>query len=338
MIATGARASDVPVPGLAEAGYLTNETVFSLIELPKRLVVIGAGPIGCELAQAFRRLGARVTIVALDDRVLPREDPDASALLKARLEQEGVTLALGARLLRVERKGDGRRVVFDRGHGEEEAVGDEILVAAGRRPNVEGLGLEATGVAYDRRGVQVDDRLRTTSRRIYAAGDVCSRYQFTHAADAMSRIVLQNALFFGRKKASALVIPWCTYTDPEIAHVGLYESEARERGLDVKTFTVPLSDVDRAVLDGDDDGFARVHADRKGRILGATLVSRHAGESIGEMVLAMTHGLRLPALAQAIHPYPTQAEAWKRLGDAYQRTRLTPGARSFLERILSWRR
>lgn len=339
VIATGGRPSSPPVPGLAEAGYLTNETVFSLTELPRRLVVIGAGPIGCELTQAFRRLGSEVTVVSLDPRLLPREDEDAAAILAGRFEQEGIVLRLGAKLTRVERREGAKRVVFERDGREEEAVGDELLVAAGRAPNVEGLGLERAGVASGRAGIEVDDRLRTSNRRIYAAGDVCSAFKFTHAADAMARIVIQNALFFGRKKASALVIPWCTYTDPEIAHVGLYEREARERGIDLTTITVPLAEIDRAVLDGDADGFARVHAERRsGRIVGATLVAGHAGELIGEMALAITAGVTLGALAGVIHPYPTQAEVWKRAGDAWNRTRLTPRVRGIFQRLLSWRR
>jgi pyruvate/2-oxoglutarate dehydrogenase complex dihydrolipoamide dehydrogenase (E3) component len=339
VIATGGRPSSPPVPGLAEAGFLTNETVFSLTELPRRLVVIGAGPIGCELAQAFRRFGSEVTVVSLDPRLLPREDEDAAAVLAGRFEREGIVLRLGARLVRVERRDGAKRVVFVRDGREEEAAGDELLVAAGRAPNVEGLRLEDAGVAFGRAGVAVDDRLRTSNRRIYAAGDVCSAFKFTHAADAMARIVIQNALFFGRKKVSALVIPWCTYTEPEIAHVGLYEREARERGTDLTTITVALAEIDRAVLDGDADGFARVHAERKsGRIVGATLVAAHAGEMIGEMALAITAGLTLGTLAGAIHPYPTQAEVWKRAGDAWNRARLTPRVRGIFQRMLSFRR
>jgi pyruvate/2-oxoglutarate dehydrogenase complex dihydrolipoamide dehydrogenase (E3) component len=339
VIATGGRAAAPAVPGLAEAGYLTNETVFSLTRLPPRLVVIGAGPIGCELAQAFRRFGSTVTVVSLDASLLPREDADAAAILAGRFEREGVELRLGAKLLRVERRGGAKVVVLEREGRAEEVIGDEILVAVGRAPNVEGLELEAAGVAAGRGGVEVDDRLRTTNRRIYAAGDVCSAFKFTHAADAMARIVIQNALFFGRKKASALVIPWTTYTDPEIAHVGLNAREARERADDVTTITVPLAEIDRAVLDGDAEGFARVHAERRsGRILGATLVAAHAGEMIGEMSLAMTAGLGLGTLSGTIHPYPTQSEAWKRAGDAWNRTRLTPRVRGVFQRFLSFRR
>jgi pyruvate/2-oxoglutarate dehydrogenase complex dihydrolipoamide dehydrogenase (E3) component len=339
VIATGGRPASLLVPGLAEVGVLTNETVFSLTELPRRLVVIGGGPIGCELSQAFRRFGSEVTLLSLDGQLLPREDADAAAILERRLAAEGVRLRLGAKILRAAWNAGERVVVFERRGRIEEAAGDAILVAVGRRPNVEGLGLERAGVAHDAAGVQVDERLRTTNRRIYAAGDVCPSYKFTHAADAMARIVVQNALFFGQKKASALVIPWTTYTDPEIAHVGLYERQAREQCIDVATFTVPLGEVDRAVLDGDTEGFARVHAERRsGKILGATLVSRHAGEMIGEMSLAITAGLTLGDVARTVHPYPTQAEAWKRLGDLWSLTRLTPRLRRLSARLLALRR
>jgi pyruvate/2-oxoglutarate dehydrogenase complex dihydrolipoamide dehydrogenase (E3) component len=229
--------------------------------------------------------------------------------------------------------------VYERNGQRETVEGDEVLVAVGRTPNVDGLALGAAGVAFDTTGVTVDDSLRTTNRRVFAAGDICSLYKFTHAADAMARIVLHNALFFGRKKASALVIPWATYTDPEVAHVGVSAKEAQRRGEKVTTLTVPLSEVDRAVLEGEEEGFARVHVDRRsGRILGATMVASHAGEMIGELAVAMSAGVRLSAMGFTIHPYPTQSEAWKRLGDEWNRTRLTPGVRALLRSILRWRR
>ncbi len=192
---------------------------------------------------------------------------------------------------------------------------------------------------YDKTGVKVNDRLRTTNPRIYAAGDVCFPYKFTHTADAMARMVIQNALFFGRAKSSALTIPWCTYTDPQIAHVGMYEKDARDKGIDVETFTIELSEVDRAVLDGEDEGFLKVHV-KKGteQILGATLVARHAGEMISEITLAMVTGAGLGTLSKTIHPYPTQAEVFKKAGDAYSRTRLTPRVKKFFETLLAWRR
>ena len=339
VIATGARPATPPVPGLAEAGFLTNETVFSLTELPKRLAVIGAGPIGCELAQAFRRFGSEVTMLTTGARVLPREDADAAAILHAQLTEEGIDLVTGTKLTRVDGGSAGKTITFERGRGPEQCVVDAILLAVGRAPNVEGLGLDEAGVAFDRAAVKVDDRLRTTNPRIYAAGDICSAFKFTHAADAMARVVLQNALFLGRKKASSLIIPWATYSDPEIAHVGLTEEEAKRRGLAVKTFTVQLADIDRAVLDGETRGFARLHVEeRGGRIVGATVVARHAGEMVSEVCLAMTAGLSASALSRTVHPSPTQSEVWKRLGDAYARTRLTPWIRRLFQRYLKWRR
>lgn len=240
---------------------------------------------------------------------------------------------------RAERQNDAKALVFERQGREQTVLADEILVAVGRAPNVEGLNLEAAGVAFDKTGVIVDDHLRTSNRRIYAAGDFCSVYKFTHAADAMARTALQNALFFGRKKASALVIPWCTYTDPEVAHIGIYEKEARDQGLDFTTLTVHLNEVDRALLDGNDKGFARIHAQkRSGRILGATLVARHAGEMTAEISLAITAGIGLGTIAKTIHPYPTKAEAWKRLGDAWNRSRLTPKVRALFQWYHSLRR
>ena len=338
ILATGGRAAELPVPGLGEAGFLTNETVFTLTVLPQRLIVVGAGPIGCELAQAFRRLGSAVSMVALDPRVLPKDDPDAAAIVEARLRAEGIRMELGAKLLRAAASAEGKTIFFERNGASGSISGEQILLAAGRVPNVEGLELERAGIAWSRQGVQVDDRLRTTNPRVYAVGDVAARWQFTHLADAQARIALQNALFFGRKRASALVVPWCTYTDPEVAQVGLTAEELQKRAARHQTFTVPLSEVDRALLDGETDGFARLHADRRGKVLGATLVSRHAGETIGELSLAMTAGLSLGDLARTIHPYPTQAEALKRAGDLWMRSRLTPRAKRLLSALVRLRK
>jgi pyruvate/2-oxoglutarate dehydrogenase complex dihydrolipoamide dehydrogenase (E3) component len=333
VIATGARAIAPPIEGLAEAGYLTNETVFELTERPKRLAVIGAGPIGCELAQAFQRLGSRVSLLEQSPQVLVREDPDAAGIVQGALAREGVELVLGASIRKVERKGDEKVLHVLSGDREQQIVVDEILVGAGRAPNVEGLGLENIGVEFDRRrGVQVDDRLRTTHKRIYAAGDACMDWKFTHAADAAAKIVVQNALFLGRKKLSSLVMPWCTYTDPEVAHVGLYERDARERGTPVDTYQVPIAKANRAVTDGEEEGFVKVHV-RKGKdeILGATIVAAHAGEMISEITVAMTNGVGLGAFTNVIHPYPTQAEAIKAVAGLYTRTRLTPRVKRLFE-------
>ncbi len=337
VIATGARAAQPPIPGLAAAGYLTNETVFSLTDLPPRLAVIGGGPIGCELAQAFARFGAKVTLLQRADRLLPREDPDASRLVEAALRRDGVAVRLGCRITEARVAGSAKVLVVDAGGERTEIAADAILVGAGRTPNVEGLNLEAAGVAHDRNGVQVNDRLRTGNARIYAAGDICSRYRFTHAADAMARIAIQNSLFLGRARVSALVMPWCTYTDPEVAHVGLSEADARERGVAVQTFVQELAGVDRAILDGESEGFVKIHtAPGKDRILGATVVARHAGDMISELTLAMVGRLGLQTLARTIHPYPTQTEAMKKVADACHRTRLTPFAKWLLGKWLMW--
>lgn len=339
VIATGGRAAAPPIPGLAEAGYLTNETVFSLTALPKRLVVIGAGPIGCEMAQSFARLGSRVVLVTAGPQVLPREDPEAAAFVERALRADGVDVRCGVEVTAAGgAPGAGRRLDLERGGQAEQVEADEVLVAVGRVPNLRGLGLEAAGVVHGPQGVEVDDFLRTSNPHIFAAGDVCSAFKFTHAADAMARIVLRNALFFGRDRVSRLTVPWCTYTSPELAHVGLTEKDARGRGIAIETVSVPLHDVDRARLDGE-DGLLKVVV-RKGsdRILGATLVAANAGDIVGELTLAVAAGIGLKKLAATVHPYPTQAEVVKRAADAYNRTRLTPRVRAWLERLLAWRR
>ncbi len=340
VIATGARAARPAVEGLEAAGFLTNETVFSLTERPRRLAVIGGGPIGCELAQAFRRLGCEVVLFHNASHILNREDADAAEIVQRTFISEGIRLVLDCKIKRVVKSGADKVIQYGCEGRQEETAFDEILVGAGRAPNVETLGLETVGVAYDtKKGVKVNDRLQTTNPRIYAAGDICMDYKFTHAADAAARIVIQNALFMGRKKLSALTMPWTTYTDPEIAHVGMYERDAEKAGIPAQTFTRPLAEVDRAIADGEEEGFVKVHV-KKGsdRILGATIVARHAGEMINEITLAMVGGLGLGTIANVIHSYPTQAEAIKQVGDAYNRTRLTPLVKKVLGRWLAWTR
>ena len=326
VIATGSSAAVPPIPGLKDIPYLTNETVFDLEHAPGHLLVIGGGPIGCELAQALQRLGCEVTLVQDAAHVLEREDEDAAAIIQRALVRDGVQLVLSAEVLSVQREGSEKVVRIRHPGGEAEARVDEILVAAGRLPNVEDLGLEAVGVEYERRrGVVVDDHLRTTNPRIFAAGDVCMDWKFTHAADFAARIVIQNALFFGRKRLSALHMPWCTYTTPELAHVGLSTAQAQARGIATDTFIRPLAEVDRAVIDGEEDGFVKVLVKRgTDRILGATIVATHAGDLISEISLAMVARVGLATLATVIHPYPTQADAIRHIGDLYNRSRLTP--------------
>jgi pyruvate/2-oxoglutarate dehydrogenase complex dihydrolipoamide dehydrogenase (E3) component len=336
-VATGARAVVLPIPGLSEAGALTNETIFSLTKLPKRLAVIGGGPIGCELAQCFARFGSKVTLLEVGAHILSREDRVAAVRIEASLVRDGVDLRCGVNIESVSQQGDTRVI---RLKGGETVEVDQILLGVGRAPNVDGLGLDEAGVAFDgRSGVKVNDKLQTTNPKIYAAGDVCSVYKFTHAADFMARIVIQNALFFGRSKASALTIPWCTYTEPEIAHVGMYPKDAEASGIEIDTFTIELSDVDRAILEGDTDGFCKVHV-RRGtdKIVGATLVARHAGDMISEVTVAMAAGAGLGTIARAIHPYPTTADVIRKAGDAYNKTRFTPRVAKLFETILRWRR
>ncbi|MGH8546881.1 MAG: FAD-containing oxidoreductase, partial [Gammaproteobacteria bacterium] len=313
VIATGARAAELPIPGLAEAGYFTNETIFTLTELPRRMAVIGAGPIGCELAQSFQRFGSQVTVITDGAEILPKEDRDAAAILQKQMDREGVRVVTRGSVQRASSTAAGKRLSVAVDGSTQDVECDAILVSVGRQPNLEGLGLHEGGIKFTRSGVLVNDRMRTSNPRVYAAGDICSRYKFTHAADAMARIVIANALFLARRKVTDLVIPWCTYTDPEIAHVGYYEKDARAAGFDVVTITESMNHVDRAILDGEDEGFARVHYDKKtGRILGGTLVARHAGEMISELTLAMVTKQNVGILSSTIHSYPTQAEVLRK--------------------------
>jgi pyruvate/2-oxoglutarate dehydrogenase complex dihydrolipoamide dehydrogenase (E3) component len=337
-ITTGARASAAPIPGLADAGYLTHETVFSLTDRPARLAVIGGGPIGCELAQAFQRLGSEVTVFHKNDHLLDREDADAAQLLQQRFLQEGLHLVLRSTVKRVEQTESGKVIHYEQQGMTQTVTVDEILIGAGRSPNVEGLNLEAVGVKYDASGVVVNDYLQTTNPRIYAAGDICMRWKFTHAADAAARIVIRNALFapfgLGRSKLSSLVMPWATYTDPEIAHVGLYQAEAQAQGLETEIIHIPFSEVDRALTDGETDGFLKILLPRgSDQILGATIVASHAGDLISEVTQAMVTKQGLKALSGVIHPYPTQAEVIKKAADEYYRKTFLNPTIQFVLRI-----
>lgn len=339
LIATGSRSLTPEVPGLAEAGYLTNETVFDLTERPRRLLVMGGGPLGCELAQAFRRLGSQVIIAQDDPTFLPKEERDAAQILSDALARDGIEVHLNTTVAAVRCEGDQKIVDLINEDSHTEVSVDQILVGIGRAPNVEGIGLRNAGVRYDTvNGVQVDDFLHTSNRRIFAAGDVCLEHQFAHTAEASARIAVLNALGSRRERLSALTVPWCTYTDPEIAHVGLYVREAWRRSIPVETYVVLMHDVDRAVIDGEEEGFVKIHV-RQGsdRVLGATIVARHAGEMISEMSLAIRLGLGMRDLAQVIHAYPTQAGAVKMAASAYVRAHL-PLSLRLSQRLRSMRR
>jgi pyruvate/2-oxoglutarate dehydrogenase complex dihydrolipoamide dehydrogenase (E3) component len=338
LIATGSRPQLPQIKGLAEIGFLTNESVFDLAALPPSLLVIGGGPLGCELAQAFGRFGSRTTITHSEPLFLPKEERDAAQMVSDALACDGVAIHLNSTAVKVSLVGGLKLVELNSDGNVTTVAVEQILTGIGRVPAVQGLDLEVAGVSYDPdAGIHVDDFLRTSNPRIYAAGDVCLEHKFTDTAEASARIAVQNALFFGRKRISALTIPWCTYTDPEVAHVGLYVKQARERNIAVKTFTVPMHCVDRAIADGEEDGFVKIHIrDGTDAILGATIVAPHAGEMINVISLAMVAGIGLRTLASVIHAYPTQAEAIKMAADAYNRTRLSPRlawlARTWLNR------
>lgn len=338
VIATGARAAAPPISGLNSVNYLTNESLFSLTELPRRLGVIGAGPIGCEMAQTFAQLGSEVFVVENEHGILPREDRDAAEIVYQAMLRDGVKLLCCGKNLAIKNDGAIRLSVESHGASYDERI-DQLLVSVGRAPNVDGMNLDGVGVEYHKKGITVNDRMQTTNPMIYAAGDVCSPFQFTHAADFMARIVIQNALFKGRKKSSSLVIPWCTYTSPEIAHVGLYEHQAKERNIEIDTYVQKFHDVDRAILEGEENGFVKVLV-KKGtdQIVGSTIVARSAGDLISEVTLAMTNRIGLGKIAATIHPYPTQAEAIRKLGDQFNRTKLTPFVKKLFNKWLSWTR
>ncbi|MBD2498017.1 mercuric reductase [Nostoc sp. FACHB-280] len=336
VIATGARAVKPSIPGIENVGYLTNETVFSLIQRPDKLAVIGGGPIGCELAQTFQRLGCEVTLLHRGSHLLNKEDADAAEIVQNVLIQEGIRVVLNCQLEEVVAVTEGKRLYFSSNGYRDSVTVDEILVGAGRAPNVEGLNLEAVGVKYDtHHGIQVNDYLQTTNPKIYAAGDICMNWKFTHAADAAARIVIKNTLFspfgLGRSKLSSLIMPWVTYTSPEIAHVGMYEHEAKKQGIEVATIKIPFSSVDRAIADGEEAGFLKIlHKKGSDQILGATIVAIHAGEMISEVTTAIVNKIGLSKLSSVIHPYPTQAEAIKKAADTYRRTLLTANTKRIL--------
>lgn len=342
VVATGGTAAVPPIAGLKQAPYLTNASIFNLTELPARMGVIGAGPIGIEMAQAFQRLGSQVTILSRDSKILSREDPDAAKVVETSLRRDGVSFAYHLTFKRVESRGGKPpvTVVVEDSQGERSLEFDALLIATGRKPNVAGLGLEEAGIDFDeRKGVAVSDRMQTTNRDVYAVGDVASKYQFTHMSDFGARLVIRNALFFGRDKFSSLLIPWATYTDPEVAHVGLYERDLEERGIEYTTISRDFDDVDRAIVDGETEGFVKVHVKKgKDQILGATIVGSHAGDMISEISVAIHAGMGLGKLASVIHPYPTAAEAIRQCGDAYNRSRLTPTVKGIFNRLMAIKR
>lgn len=345
LIATGSRPVLPPIAGLAEVDALNNESVLRLERLPRTLVVLGGGPVGVELAQAYARLGARVTVIEHGPHLLSKEDPELADRLAAILRDEGIDVRTGVDVRAAARLPDGRRRIEGRApDGAAMHVdGDELLVAAGRAPNAEDLGLEAAGVAVDpERGgvIMVDDRMRTTAPGIYAAGDVTGRFPFTHMAEHQASVVIANALFpplpFARPRAASRAVPWVTYTDPELARCGATEAEARAEHGDaaVTVHRLELAAFDRAVIEGETRGLVKLVCGRRGRILGAHVLAPRGGEVLQEYVLAMAHGLSAAAIARAIHPYPTFAQAAKRAAEGHLRALLFEGRGGRVARAL----
>lgn len=314
IVAVGSRAEAPPIEGLSEVGFIDHVSLFDLKELPPRLVVIGGGPVGVEVGQAMARLGSTVTLLQSGPRLLMRDDPSLAALLGQYLAEE-MTILYSANVIEVRRGARGKEVVFESDGRRDAVVCDEILVAVGRSPELSGLGLAAAGVATTEKGIVVDEALATTARGIWACGDCVGSYQFTHFAEAQARVATRNALFRGKQKLGDVPVPWVTFTDPELAHVGLTEDAAREKVSGVEIFNFPYERLDRAVCEGEARGLAKVVCDRSGRILGASILGPHAGEAINELSLAMTAGLTLSKITAAIHAYPTMGRVVRRLGD-----------------------
>lgn len=332
IIATGSRPVVPDIPGLGDVPYLTNETVFDLNEPVPSLIVLGGGPIGVELAQAFVRLGSRVQLVDLKPQLLGNEDPELAEVVKARLSQEGVVFYLGAAAGRVEGVAGRLRLSIQRADGSVQWLeGTHLLVAVGRRANVESLRLEAAGVEVARGRIVTDQRLRTANRDIYACGDVVGPYQFTHMAEHHAGVALRGALFHLPAKIEQRVIPWCTFTDPELARVGLSETEARAQGIACQAYSFPFHEVDRAITDGQTAGLAKILVAPNGRLLGAAIVGPNAGELIHEYVLAMSRNLKVGDLANVIHIYPTLAQINRRVANLQLKSKLTPKAKRWMK-------
>ncbi len=340
IVATGSHAKPSPIEGLREAGYLDNVSVLGLTKLPRSMVIVGAGPIGTEFAQMFARFGSSVELICSKQNPLPIEEPEVGRAVVRALSDHGVRMHRGYRAVSARRE-DGEKVVVARNDaGEEvEVRGEEILVAAGRAPTVDGLRLENAGVEVGKEGLVVDERLMTTAGGVYAAGDIIDGPRFTHAAEYMARIALQNALFPVKSKTDFSTLPWTTFTDPEVARVGLTEAEAREKHDHVEVYTHDLPDLDRAIVDGEGNGFVKIVTGKRGRILGGHVVAPDAGDVIAEVVLAMRKNLSITDLSRTVHVYPTIAEGVKGAADSYYRKKLFGGnARKALGTYFTLRR
>lgn len=339
VIATGSRAAIPQLPGLEHTPYLTNETLFSVPQAIRHLLVLGAGPIGCEMAQSLARLGSQVTVFDLAPQLLPREDADISAVVAAQFQQEGIGLHLGIQVIKVEpHKGGVRVLLAHPQHGQYWLDGSHLLIAAGRKANIDALGLECAGVELDERGqLKLDARLRTRNKRIYACGDVAGPYLFTHIAEHQAAVVLKNTLLHWPSKAQTRAIPWCTYTDPELARVGLSEDEAVRQGIAHRVYRFPFADIDRAVTEGETAGMAKIITTPRGKLLGACIVGAQAGELIAEYVLAISKGMNAGDISGTLHIYPTLAQINRRVADQRLKEALTPKRKRWLQWIFGWR-
>jgi len=341
VLATGSRPAIPPIAGLAYVPYLTNETVFALREPVAHLIIVGAGPIGSEMAQAFRRLGSAVTVVDMAGKILPREDADVAAVVQRRLEAEGVRYRLGISV------GGGtpgeahagriRMTVRTANGAVEQIAASHLMIAAGRVPNIDGLGLDAAGVRVENGRIAVDDVLGTTNPRVHVVGDVAGAHPFTHVAEHHAGVILRQTLFRMRWTRPSAVVPWCTYTDPELARVGLSETDARAHGIVHRVYRFPFEDVDRARADGETEGFAKLVTDPRGRLLGAAIVGADAGELIAECVLAIEKRMKAADLSAAIHTYPTRSQIARRAADQRRKESLTPASRTWMRRLFSLR-
>eukprot|EP00301_Raphidiophrys_heterophryoidea_P005323 c12249_g2_i1.p1 GENE.c12249_g2_i1~~c12249_g2_i1.p1 ORF type:complete len:404 (+),score=129.10 c12249_g2_i1:323-1534(+) len=345
VVSTGASPSLPPIPGLAHVPYTTNHSLYNLEVLPRRMAVIGAGAVGLEMAQAFQRFGSHVTVLARGHAILPKEDQDAAAIVLKQMKEDGVEFKFGLKFLEVSHKAgtpfpEITVKVQDESGVVSDVVCEVLLVATGRRPNVEGIGLEAAGVKFNlANGVEINDKMQTSQSHIYAVGDCCMKYKFTHVSGTQGAMAMRNALFFGNERVSSMLIPWVTYTEPEVAHVGLYEADIKEKGIKYQTFVKPLDDVDRAILEDETEGFVKIHV-RSGtdQILGATIVAAAAGEMISEISVAMQNKIGASGIATVIHPYPTQAEAIRGAAALYMFTRLTPKIKATLRNLMRFSR
>lgn len=337
-ICTGAKAFIPPIPGVDEVEVLTNESLFEIKNLPKQLVIIGAGPIGTEMAQSFNRLGTEVHVLDMTPGILANDDPELTDILLQSLTNEGIHYHLKSAVNRLEKSDQGIKVHFKKGDKRQSIYGDAVLMATGRRANIDSLNLKAAGVKTYKGGIEVNDKCRTSKRHIYAVGDVTGRYQFTHMCEHMAKIATTNALLKVPMKIDQKHVPWATFTDPELAHVGASEKELAKKGVSFETYRFPFSKIDRAITDGQTTGLIKVYAKRwNGKILGASVLGAHAGEMISQYALAMKNGVTLRKFADTIHPYPSYGLGARRAADQWYIKNQSEAVVKWIQRIFRYK-